>query len=355
MKTKEMRDTIITDLAKGGAAETVYLGKHSTYGKITQCIPSGIPMIDRIIAKDTSGLWGLPSGRTTFIAGKPASGKTTLCYHFCAGCQRIGGIAYYFDAEHRLDAPYATKVGVNVNELLYNAPDCLEDVLENIKRTVGSIARQRKKEKSPKAIGGIPVLIVVDSVSVATKNERNADEYGKGGKGEHARLISQFLRDITPDISRFNIAIIFVCQIKNKINMGPFAGRGNNETFLAENALRFHCSIGLRSQRIATIKSQNKIRIGDVDLFSVTKSSCLPPNRQAEAELYYGEGFDYYSSLCDLLVQFYGVVINGSWYSIEKLGLKWQGKNGLGKILSKDPKMQKKVETLLQEPMRMEL
>ena len=333
---------------KGKDESIVYLGKHPTYGLVTCCISTGIPSLDRIIAKDVKGRWGIPCGRISFVSGKPGAGKTTLCLSLAAETQRRGGIAYYIDSEHRVDKPYAKNLGVKVDDLFYLAPNTLEDCLESIHKTVDTVKALRDDAKLSDEISKIPILIVVDSVSIATRAEK-IGELGKGGKGVHARLMSEFLRGITPDISKSNIAILFVCQIKSKLSIGFGGGRGPKETFLAEDTLRFHCTIGLRAQRISTLRNKANVRYADIDLFVTTKNSCIPPFREAEIELEYGVGYNYYASLTDTLLEYYGGEVKGSWYSHPELG-KWQGKDGLRKLVEKNKRLEATITKILRSP-----
>ena len=332
---------------KGKDTSTVILGKHKTFGLVQNCISTGSPSIDRIIAKDIEGKFGIPCGRISFISGKPSSGKTTLCLHLCAEAQRQGGIAYYIDSEHRVDRNYARIIGVDIEKLFYNAPSTLEDILEATDKTIEVVGKLREDNKISEEISKIPILIIVDSVSIATRAEKEKGVTG-GGKGEHARLLSRFLRKITPEISKLNIAILFVCQIKSKINMG-YNARGSKETFLAEDTLRYHCTIGLRTQRISTLRNSKNIRYADIDLYVTTKNSCLPPFQEAEVELQYGIGFNYYASLTDTLIEYYGAESKGAWYNHKDIG-KWQGKDGIKKLIEKYPKIASEISKILTSP-----
>ena len=65
-------------------------------------IPTGAINLDAAI-----GIGGIPRGRITEIYGPESSGKTTVCLHVIANCQKQGGIAAFIDAEHALDIEYA--------------------------------------------------------------------------------------------------------------------------------------------------------------------------------------------------------------------------------------------------------
>src|SRR5215212_6372864 len=61
------------------------------------------------------GVGGVPKGRVIEIFGPESSGKTTLALHIIAETQKEGGLAAFIDAEHALDAEYAKKLGVDVD------------------------------------------------------------------------------------------------------------------------------------------------------------------------------------------------------------------------------------------------
>jgi len=63
------------------------------------------------------GVGGYPRGRIIEIYGPESSGKTTLAIHAIAEAQKAGGIAAFIDAEHAFDRFYASKLGVNIDDL----------------------------------------------------------------------------------------------------------------------------------------------------------------------------------------------------------------------------------------------
>src|SRR5712675_1464960 len=64
------------------------------------------------------GVGGVPRGRVIEIFGPESSGKTTLALQVIAQAQKLGGLAAFVDAEHALDAAYAKKLGVDLDNLL---------------------------------------------------------------------------------------------------------------------------------------------------------------------------------------------------------------------------------------------
>ena len=99
------------------------------------------------------GIGGLPKGRVVEIYGPESSGKTTLTLQTIAQCQKAGGTCAFVDAEHALDPTYASKLGVNVDDLLVSQPDTGEQALEIADMLVRSNAVD---------------MVVVDSVAALT-------------------------------------------------------------------------------------------------------------------------------------------------------------------------------------------
>src|SRR6478735_1466707 len=170
------------------------------------------------------GIGGLPKGRIVEIYGPESSGKTTLTLQVIAECQKLGGTAAFIDAEHALDPTYATKLGVNVADLIVSQPDTGEQALEVVDMLVRS--------------GAVDIL-VIDSVAALTPKAEIEGEMGDHHVGLQARLMSQALRKLTGNISRSGSTVVFINQIRMKIGV-MF---GNPETTSGGNALKFYASV----------------------------------------------------------------------------------------------------------------
>ncbi|MCX7352888.1 MAG: recombinase RecA, partial [Proteobacteria bacterium] len=179
------------------------------------------------------GIGGLPRGRVIEIYGPESSGKTTLALHVIAEAQKSGGVCAFVDAEHALDAGYARKLGVNIDELLISQPDTGEQSLEIADTLVRS--------------GAVEVL-VIDSVAALVPKAELEGDMGDSHMGLQARLMSQALRKLTGSISKTNCMVIFINQIRQKIGI-MF---GNPETTTGGNALKFYASVRLDIRRISS-------------------------------------------------------------------------------------------------------
>jgi recombination protein RecA len=84
------------------------------------------------------GIGGVPRGRVIEVFGPESSGKTTLALQIIAEAQKVGGMAAFVDAEHALDAGYARKLGVDLDNLLVSQPDNGEQALEIVEVLIRS-------------------------------------------------------------------------------------------------------------------------------------------------------------------------------------------------------------------------
>ena len=216
-------------------------GKGSIMKLGEQAIVADIPVISTgSLGLDLAlGVGGLPRGRVVEIYGPESSGKTTLALECIAEAQKKGGIGAFIDAEHALDAGYARKLGVKVEDLLISQPDNGEQALEIAETLVQS--------------GAIDVL-VIDSVAALVPRAEIEGEMGEPQMGLQARLMSQALRKLTSIIARSRTIVIFINQIRMKIGV-MF---GNPETTTGGNALKFYSSVRIDIRRIGAIKTGDR-------------------------------------------------------------------------------------------------
>ncbi len=269
------------------------------------------------------GIGGLPRGRIVEIYGPESSGKTTLALHAIAEAQKNGGICGFIDAEHALDAVYARKLGVNLDDLLISQPDTGEQALEIADTLVRS--------------GAIDVL-VVDSVAALTPRAEIEGEMGDQLPGLQARLMSQALRKLTGSISRSNTMVIFINQIRMKIGV-MF---GSPETTTGGNALKFYASVRLDIRRIGQIKERDDV-VGNQTRVKVVKNKLAPPFKQVEFDIMYGEGISKTGELIDLGVKAGIVEKSGAWFSYDSQRL-GQGRENAKLFLRDNPGIAAQIE-----------
>ena len=270
------------------------------------------------------GVGGVPRGRIVEIYGPESSGKTTLALHIVAEAQKAGGVAAYIDAEHAMDADYAGKLGVDIDQLLISQPDSGEQALEIAEALVRS--------------NGIDV-IVIDSVAALVPRAELDGEMGDSLPGLQARLMSQALRKLTAIVSQSNTCFIFINQIREKIGV-MF---GNPETTTGGRALKFYSSLRLDIRRIGAIKDGDRV-VGNRTKVKVAKNKVAPPFRECEFDIMYGEGVSREGDLLDLAVVHRAVEKSGAWFSYkgDRLG---QGRENAKQALKDNPELLKRIES----------
>jgi len=274
------------------------------------------------------GVGGYPKGRIIEIYGPESSGKTTLAIHAIAEAQKAGGIAAVIDAEHAFDPGYASKLGVNINELLISQPDNGEQALE----IADSLIRS-----------GAVDIIVIDSVAALTPKAEIEGEMGESKMGLQARLMSQALRKLTANINKTKTCVIFINQLREKIGV-MF---GNPETTTGGNALKFYASVRLDIRRIGQIKDGEEAQ-GNHTRVKVVKNKVAPPFKKAEFDIMYGEGISKTGEIIDLGVELNIIKKAGSWFSYgeTKLG---QGRESVKLLLQDNPELASEIESKILE------
>jgi len=286
-------------------------------------VPTGCLSLDIAL-----GINGVPRGRVIEIFGPEASGKTTLAQHVISEVQKLGGIAAFIDAEHALDPEYASRIGINIKELLISQPDTGEQALEILETLVRSNAVD---------------VVVVDSVAALVPQKEIEGDMGDSHMGLQARLMSQALRKLTGIISKTKTVVIFINQIRMKI--GVFFG--NPETTTGGTALKFYSSVRIEVRRAAQIKQGDKI-IGNRVKCKVVKNKVAPPFTDCEFDIMYDEGISHSGSLVDLGVEHKLLEKKGSWisYKGEMIG---QGREAAKQHVAENEDFAKELTQLIME------
>ncbi len=269
------------------------------------------------------GIGGLPRGRVVEVFGPESSGKTTLTLQVIAEAQKAGGMAAFVDAEHALDAEYARKLGVDIENLLVSQPDNGEQALEIVEVLVRSNSVD---------------VVVVDSVAALVPRAEIEGEMGDAQVGLQARLMSQALRKLTAVVAKSKTTLIFINQLREKIGV-MF---GSPETTTGGRALKFYSSVRVDIRRIGAIKDGDVV-VGGRTRVKIVKNKMAPPFREAEFDIMYGEGVSREGDLIDLAVERKIIDKSGAWFSYggERLG---QGRENVKTFLKANVDMRQAIE-----------
>jgi len=307
---------------KFGKGSLMKLGEHAATDQVA-AIPTGSLALDAAL-----GIGGVPRGRIVEIYGPESSGKTTLALQIVAEAQAAGGVAAFIDAEHALDPSYASRLGVDIDEILISQPDTGEQALEICDMLVRS--------------GAIDV-VVIDSVAALVPRAELEGEMGDTTVGLQARLMSQALRKLAGSLSRSNTTCIFINQLREKIGV-MF---GSPETTSGGRALKFYSTVRIDVRRIDSIKQGTEL-IGNRVRAKVVKNKVAAPFRIAEFDLMYGTGISKEGSILDLGVEEGIVAKSGAWYTYgtERLG---QGREAAKDFLRENPALRNEIEAKVRE------
>jgi len=319
---KTVLDKALKDIIKRyGEGSIMRLGEAKHLA--VEVIPTGSLSLDIAL-----GVGGIPKARISEIFGPEASGKTTVCQHIIAECQKMGGTAAFIDMEHALDPVYAAKCGVIVDDLLISQPDTGEQALEITETLVRS---------------GAVDIVVIDSVAALVPRSEIEGDMGAPTMGTQARLMSQAMRKLSGAINQTRTSVVFTNQLRHKIGV-MF---GNPETTSGGNALKFYASIRLDIRRIQSIKVGSEIT-GNRVRVRVVKNKVAPPFRTAEFDIMYNEGISRVGDVLDLAVDLDIINKHGSWYSYGDIRL-GQGRENSKEYLRQNVELEQEIEKAVRE------
>jgi len=321
-KDESLESTISQIQRQFGKGAIMRLGESTNMDGIAS-ISTGCLSLDVAL-----GIGGIPRGRIVELFGPESSGKTTVALHMVAEAQKEGGYAAFIDVEHSLDATYARRIGVDVDNLLISQPDTGEQALDISEALVRS---------------GAVDLIVIDSVAALVPRAEIEGEMGDSHVGLQARLMSQAMRKLAGAISKSHASVVFVNQIREKVGV-MF---GNPEVTPGGRALKFYSTVRIDVRRVEALKDGSE-SLGIRVRARIVKNKAAPPFRQAEFDLMYGTGISSIGSILDEAVNCEIVSRSGAWYSYgdERLG---QGRENAKTYLEENPEMLNKIELKVKE------
>jgi len=234
-------------------------------------LSTGVPSLDHIL----KGGWS--QGRIIEVFGTEGSGKTTLAIHAAIEAQKAGLDVAYIDTEHKLNAEYATQLGINSKTLLVSRPDSGEDALNLVWQLL------------KKGTG----LIIVDSIAtLATQSELDmeAGEY----LYKQNQMLSEALKRFSSRMGKKS-TLLLINQLREKEG----ATYGNPEEPTGGMAVGYAASTRVEVRRAATLK-KGRVEYGVRVKATVKKSNTSCPHQAAEFDLVFGKGVNYWENLFEI-------------------------------------------------------
>lgn len=231
----------------------------------------------------TLGIGGFVKGKLYELRGWEGSGKSTICGHAAAECQKNGGVVLYIDSEHAIDKNYFESLGVDTKKLLIAQPTCGEEGFQ--------IAMEMIQSENIS-------LVIIDSDSSLLPKKVVDGEIGESAIGKKALLNSNAYPKLKSALAEHNVCVIVCCQYREKIGV-MF---GNPATTQGGHALKFY------SDCIIEV-SKSLAKNGDIVYGNTTKIKCIKnkmsaPYQNSQFEIIYGIGIDKYKEIMELASQF---------------------------------------------------
>jgi recombination protein RecA len=316
-KKKHILEQTLRDIEKRFGKGSVMKLNSNQISKI-QSISTGSLNLD--IALE---IGGFPKGRIIEIYGPESSGKTTLALHAAAEAQKKGGVVAFIDVENALDANYAKKIGIDIDNFIISQPDSGEKALDIVETLIKSETMS---------------LIIVDSVAALAPEAELKGESGNSFMGLQARMMGQAMRKQSAIISKTNTTVIYINQLREKVGVIY----GSPEVTPGGKALKYFASIRIDIRRTEFIKENNNI-LGIRTNAKIVKSKISSPFKVASFDIVYGRGISKIGEILDLAVELDLIEKNGSWFSYQKENIA-QGKEKAKEFLIKNKKIAEELE-----------
>lgn len=233
----------------------------------------------------TLGTGGFVKGKMYELMGWEGSGKSTICGHAVAECQKKGGTVLYIDGEHAVDKHYFEAIGVDTSKMLIAQPSCGEEGF--------NIAMDMIET------GDID-LVIIDSDSSLIPKKVLDGEVGDSSIGKKALLNSNAYPKLKGALSQHNVCVIVISQYREKIGV-MF---GNPTTTQGGHALKFYSDVRIEVSK--SLAKEGDVTYGNITKVKAIKNKMSPPYRLSQFEIVYGQGIDKLAEMMELINE-YGI------------------------------------------------
>ena len=215
--------------------------------------------------------------------GWEGTGKSTICGHVAAECQKAGGTVVYIDGEHAVDKRYFQALGVDTTKMLIAQPACGEEGFNIAMEMINT--------------GSVDLLIIDSDSSLIPKKVLDG-EVGDSAIGKKAVLNSSAYPKLKSALSENNVCVIVISQYREKIGV-MF---GNPTTTQGGHALKYYSDCRIEVSK--SLAKDGDVNYGNITKVKATKNKMSPPYRLSEFEIIYGQGIDKIKEILELANDF---------------------------------------------------
>lgn len=251
---------------------------------------------------------GLPVGKLIEFYGEEHGGKTTTALDIVANFQQMeeGRKVLWCDCENTLDAEWAKKLGVDVDDMYILKPESqsAEEIFQFILDSIDT---------------GEIGLVVIDSLGVMISSQAMDKSMEEKTYAGISGALTTFGGKAEMMCQKHQCTCIGINQIRDDMN----SAWGGIKT-PGGKAWKHNCTVRMQftrgsfiDERGNEIKRSSESPAGNEVLMSMTKNkSCPPTRRTGFYTINYEYGVDYLKDLVDLAIK-YGVIDkSGAWFSI---------------------------------------
>jgi recombination protein RecA len=251
---------------------------------------------------------GIPIGRLVEFFGAEGSGKTATSLDLCANAQKLfpDRKILFIDAENTYDPKWATKLGVNSDELLIMKPEAqtAEEIFQFILDAIDT---------------GEICLVIIDSLGVMLSEQAYEKDMSERTYGGISMALTTFSKKAEMLCHKQNCTLVGINQMRDNMN-SMYGGT----TTTGGKAWKHNSSLRIEFKRGDFFDSSyNKVNqsyenpMGNYVQLSIVKSKCFPNDRKTgQYTLCYYTGIDALTDTVDLAIKIGVIVQSGAWFSI---------------------------------------
>lgn len=251
---------------------------------------------------------GLPMGKLIEFFGEEHGGKTTTALDVISNYQRMEDArgVVYADLENTLDTVWATKLGVNVDDLW---------ILNPTNQGAETIFQYLLDMIDTGEIG----LVIIDSIGVMVSNQALDKTVEEKTYGGIAMALTNFSKKAEMLCHKHNCTLIGINQLRD--DLGSMFG---GTTTVGGKAWKHNCSVRLEfrmgkyfDENYKDLSRSAENPAGNYVQVAMKKNkTCKPDRRTGFYTLSYKNGVEYLNDLLEVAIR-YGIIDkHGAWFTI---------------------------------------